>query len=57
MIIKDLKVGEYFKLKPNGRIYVRGEYNRSIMRYEYYDYDDVNNYHVTHGNRKVITEF
>lgn len=43
--IKDLKVGDYFKLTPNGRVYVRDTYNRSSKKYEYYDFDDVCHWH------------
>lgn len=35
--IKSLKVGDLFKLIPNGRIYVRNTYNRDSKKYEYYD--------------------
>lgn len=54
--IKSLKVGDYFKLKPNGRVYVRGTYNRSTKKYEYYDFDDVNRFHECHGSKVVITD-
>lgn len=43
--IKDLKRGELFKLRPNGRVYVRDEYNRSTRKYEYHDYDNANAWH------------
>lgn len=56
MTIKDLKIGDYFKLKPNGRVYVRGEYSRPIKRYSYYDFNDVNSEHFTRGEREVITD-
>lgn len=55
--IKGLKVGEYFKLHPNGRVYVRGEYNRSSKRYEYCDFDDVNRWHEAKRDKPVITDF
>lgn len=57
--IKQLKVGDFFKLRPNGKVYVRGEYERSMKRYSYYDFDDVNNEHFALGSRVVIpdTEF
>jgi len=57
MRIKDLKIGEYFKLKTNGRVYVRGEYERSSKRYSYYDFDDVNREHFAKGDKEVITDF
>lgn len=55
--IKDLKVGDYFKLTPNGRVYVRDTYNRSTKKYEYYDYDDVNRFHECKGTKLVIIDF
>lgn len=55
--IKDLKVGDYFKLTVNGRVYVRATYNRSTKKYEYYDFDDVNHWHDCKGTKKVITDF
>lgn len=54
--IKDLKIGDYFKLKANGRVYVRGSYNRSTKKYEYYDFDDVNRFHECKGTKEVITD-
>lgn len=54
--IKDLKVGDYFKLKPNGRVYVRDSYNRSTKKYEYYDFHDVNCLHECKGTKEVITD-
>lgn len=56
MTIKQLKVGDYFKLKPNGRVYVRGKYERISKRYSYCDYNDVNAEHFAKGDREVITE-
>lgn len=55
--IKDLKVGDYFKLTSNGRVYVRGTYNRSTKKYEYYDFDDVNRWHECKGSKQVIIDF
>lgn len=54
--IKDLKVGDYFKFKANGRVYVRGSYNRSTKKFEYYDFDDVNRFHECNGTKAVITD-
>lgn len=55
--LKELKKGDYFKLKPNGRVYVRSDYDRSTKKYEYYDFDDVNIWHQTKGSKEVITDF
>jgi len=55
--IKDIKVGDFFKLKPNGRVYVRQEYNRMTKRFEYCDFDDVNRWHEAKRDKPVITDF
>lgn len=55
--IKELKVGDYFKLTPNGRVYVRDTYNRSSKKYGYYDFDDVNRWHECKGSKMVIIDF
>ena len=55
--IKQLKVVDFFKLHPNVKVYVRGEYERSLKRYSYYDFNDVNNEHFCRGDKSVITEF
>lgn len=54
--IKDLKIGEYFKLKENGRVYVRSTYNRITKKYEYYDFHAVNCFHECKGSQVVITD-
>lgn len=54
--IKDLKVGDYFKLKAHGRVYVRDSYNRSTKKYEYYDFHAVNRFHECKGTTEVITD-
>lgn len=55
--LKDLKVGDFFKLKPTGRVYVRGKYVRSLKRYSYYDFDDVCREHFARGSKRVIVNF
>lgn len=57
IILKQLKVGDLFKLKPNGRIYVRGTYNRDSRKFEYYDYDNIGRWHECKGDKEVITDF
>lgn len=55
--MKELKKGDYFKLKENGRVYVRDEYDRSSKKYMYYDFDDVCKYHLAKGSKLVIEDF
>ena len=40
--LADVKQGDFFKLSENGRVYVRGEYVRSVRRYSCHPFDDVN---------------
>lgn len=55
--IRDLNVGEYFKFAPEGRVFVRGEYEHSSKKFSYYPFDDVNDEHFVKGERQVITDF
>ncbi len=55
--LKELKKGDYFKLKSNGRVYVRYEYDRSTKKYDYCDFDDYGRWHQAKGNKEVITDF
>lgn len=55
--LKELKKGEYFRLRKKGKLYVRGEYVRDLKRYSYYDYDNVNKEHFAKGEIKIITDF
>ena len=57
MTIKDLKKGDFFRLKENGKVYVRDTYDRSEKRFGYYDFEDVNNYHFAKATKKVIADF
>lgn len=57
MTIRELKRGDFFKLKPIGIVYVRGSYCREIKRYSYYDFDDVCNEHFAKSDKSVITDF
>lgn len=55
--ICQVKLGEFFKFVPSGRVFVRGEYDRSSRTFAYYPFDDVNNEHFARGERQVITDF
>lgn len=60
--IKDLKKGEYFTLKQidepkESQVYVRGEYDKSELKYECYKWDDVNNTRFYKGDKEVYTGF
>lgn len=52
--IEDVKIGEVFKLKENGRELVRGEYNREAKKYEYTHCDDISRFGLKPKGTKVI---
>lgn len=54
--IKQVQKGDYFRFTPNGNLFVRGYYERSSKKYEYYAYDDVNHEGFAKGSRKVFVE-
>ena len=37
--IRQVKLGEFFKFVPSGRVFVRGEYDRSSRTFAYYPFD------------------
>lgn len=55
--LKEIREGEYFKFTPNGKVYVRGYYERSEKKYECYQFDDVNHECFTKGDRKIFIDF
>ena len=62
MKLKELKRGEYFTKKsiefPNEKqVFVRGEYDRELKKYECYRFSDINDYVYISGSKEVFTEF
>ena len=59
MKLKDLKKGDYFKLKDNDTapVWVKGEYVRSEKKYSTYTFDDVNHERLMSPEKEVVTEF
>lgn len=55
--VRKLKRDEFFKLSENGRVYVRGYYERIDRKYECYLYDDVCHEIFLSGDREVIVDF
>lgn len=55
--LRKVKQGEFFKLSENGKVYVRGYYERSCKKYEVYLYDDINHESFIKGSRIVIVDF
>lgn len=52
-----LKLKEYFKRKPTGKVLVRGEYDRSTKTFACYHFDDINKFVYLKGSTPVITDF
>lgn len=62
MTIKDLKIGDYFTIKPieepkETQVYIRGEYDRSSKKYCCGRFDDISYSRDFSGNKVVYTEF
>ena len=62
MTVKDLKMGEYFTLKPYSeptekQVYIRGEYDRAERKYECGKFDDISYSRLLKGNTVVYTDF
>lgn len=55
--IKSLKRGEFFRFPNRSVVYVFDGYCRSLKKYEYHRFDDMNTDFYTNGNKLVDTEF
>lgn len=61
-IIKELKQGDFFTLKPydepkESQVYIRGEYDKSTKKYSCVKFSDVNCERLLAGNKEVYTDF
>lgn len=62
MKLKDLKIGEYFTLKPienptEKQVFIRGEYDRTEKKYECGRFDDISYSRYLSGKTEVYTDF
>ena len=62
MLIKELKIGEYFTVKPienptEKQVFIRGEYDRTEKKFECGKFSDINYTRYIDGNREVYTDF
>ena len=55
--LRKVKQGDFFKLSENGKVYVRGYFERSTKKYEVFLYDDINHESFIKGSRIVIVDF
>ena len=54
--LRKVKQGEFFKLSENGKVYVRGYYERSYKKYEAYLYNNMNHESFIKGSRIVLVD-
>ncbi len=62
MTIRDLKIGDYFTLKPidspkESQVYVRADYDRSAKKYEAFRFSDVSDSRLFKPTTEVYTDF
>lgn len=62
MTVKDLKIGDYFVLKPvseakESQVYIRGEYDRSSKKYLCGKFVDISYSRLLKGDTEVYTDF
>ena len=62
MKLKELKIGEYFTLKPysepkENQVYIREEYDRSERKYECGKFSDISYSRLLKGDTEVFTDF
>lgn len=62
MKLKDLKIGEYFTLKPiespkESQVYIRGEYDKSDKRYVCGKFSDISASRLFDGNKEIYVDF
>lgn len=62
MKIKELKIGEYFTIKPienpkESQVYIRGEYDRADKKYCCGKFSDISESRLFDGNKEVYTDF
>lgn len=55
--IKQLPKGEFIRLKDNGPVYVRGDYDRALGCYELQSWSDANRCIYRKGHTMVIAGF
>lgn len=54
--LRKVKQGDIFKLSKNGRVYVRGYFERSCKKYVAYWYDDLDHESFIKGSRIVLVD-
>ena len=57
MLLSKVKKGEPIRFKPNGPVWVRGEYDRSSRTYSVVKFDDINRESFRKGTTEVLVGF
>ena len=62
MKLRELKKGDYFTKKvidepTEKQVWIRGDYIRSIKKYECSRFDDINTVCLLKGDREIFTDF
>lgn len=62
MVLKDLKKGEYFTIKPidepkENQVYIKGGYDKSSKTYSCIKFSDMNEERFYKGNKIIFTGF
>jgi hypothetical protein len=58
MQLKDVKQGEYIRLKPDSKkTYIRLDYDRSTKRFAVQDFDNINYFRYLKGTTEVHVDF
>lgn len=57
VLLREVKKGDLVRLRKNGGVYIRGDYDRESKRYELTKWDDVSKTSYYRGDRKVFIGF
>lgn len=55
--LEDVAKGEYIRIKPNGPVWIKGEYSRKLKKYSITKFDDANKEIFRSGKVKVYVDF
>lgn len=62
VLLRNLKKGDYFTLRPveepkESQVYVRGDYNRDVKKYDVSKFFDICDWRLMRGDRIVYVDF
>jgi hypothetical protein len=55
--IENVKIGDLFKLKENGTVYVRDSYNQFTKKYSSHRFDDISRFKELKKGTVVLVDF